>query len=50
MAAARTIVEACPRCGHESKSRIRTGSTVFVCVNGHRHTKVLKFVKGKEKP
>lgn len=49
-ASARQIVEACPTCGLESKARLRTGRTTFVCVNGHRHGKVLKFVKGKEKP
>jgi hypothetical protein len=48
--ATKLIVEACPRCGQASRARIRTGKTTFVCPDGHRHGKVLKFVKGKEKP
>lgn len=50
MAGSKKIIEACPRCGKESTARLNTGRTTFVCPDGHRHGKVLKFVKGKEKP
>lgn len=46
----RVVCEACPRCGRESLSRLRTGRTVFVCINGHKHSRVMKFRKGREKP
>lgn len=50
MAVTHKIVEACPTCGQESTARLRSGRTVFVCPDGHRHGKVLKFTKGREKP
>lgn len=44
------VYDPCPRCGKESVARLRVGKTVFVCSNGHRHSKVLKFYNGREKP
>ncbi len=46
----RPIVDECKQCGKEARSRIRSGRMIFVCEDGHRQVKILKFVKGKEKP
>lgn len=44
------IYDPCPRCGKESTARKRgkSGRTVFICTNGHKHGKVLKFRNRRE--
>lgn len=46
----RVVCDSCPTCGKESTARLRSGRTVFVCINGHKHGKVMKFRNGKEHP